>query len=110
MKLNKLIFPSVALTTVIAGCDDQIMEWEGSDPTVEASEIPLQLAEQIALYKPIKDYVAQYRPGLNLSLGMGADMYLDDPAYKAIVDRELYRCHPRQRHEDGVADEVKRYD
>ncbi len=89
MKLNKLIFPSVALATVIAGCDDQIMEWQESDPTVEASEIPLQLAEQIALYKPIKDYVAQYRPGLNLSLGMGADMYLDDPAYKAIVDENF---------------------
>lgn len=89
MKLNKLIFPSVALATVIAGCDDQIMEWQGSDPTVEASEIPLQLAEQIALYKPIKDYVSQYRPGLNLSLGMGADMYLDDPAYKAIVDENF---------------------
>lgn len=33
--------------------------------------------------------MAQYRPGLNLSLGMGADMYLDDPAYKAIVDENF---------------------
>lgn len=89
MKPNKLIFPSVALATMMAGCDDQIMEWKESDPTVEVSEIPLQLAEQISLYKPIKEYVAQYRPGLNLSLGMGADMYLDDPAYKAIVDENF---------------------
>lgn len=89
MKLNKVIFPSIALATVLAGCDDQLMEWQESDPTVKPSEIPLQLAEQIALYKPIKEYVAEYRPGLNLSLGMGADMYLDDPAYKAVVDENF---------------------
>lgn len=89
MKLNKVIFPSIALATVLVGCDDQLMEWQESDPTVKPSEIPLQLAEQIALYKPIKEYVAEYRPGLNLSLGMGADMYLDDPAYKAVVDENF---------------------
>lgn len=86
MKLNKIIFPSVALATVMSGCDDQIMEWKDGDPTVEVSEIPLQLAEQIALYKPIKDYMAQYHPEVTIGLGMGADNYLSDPQYKAIVD------------------------
>ena len=42
----------------------------GRSKTVEISEILLQLQEQIMLYKPIKDYVAQY-PHLNLAIGIG---------------------------------------
>ena len=88
MKRNKIIYSAatLALALLATGCDEQIMEWRPGDPTVEISEIPLQLQEQIGLYKPIKDYVAQYQPHLNLAVGMGADLYLSDPDYKATVD------------------------
>lgn len=88
MKRNKITYSAatLALALLATACDEQIMEWKPGDPTVEISEIPLQLQEQIALYKPIKDYVAQYQPHLNLAIGMGADMYLSDPDYKATVD------------------------
>lgn len=61
------------------------MEWKPSDSTVSSSELPLQLAEQIALYKPIKEYAAAYRPNVDLTIGMGLDAFLDDEAYRALV-------------------------
>ncbi|WP_240740363.1 endo-1,4-beta-xylanase [Duncaniella sp. C9] len=91
MKRNKIAYSAaaLALTLLASGCEEQIMEWKPGDPTVEISEIPLQLQEQIMLYKPIKDYVAQYHPHLNLAIGIGADMYLSDPDYKAVVDENF---------------------
>lgn len=91
MKRNKIAYSAaaLALTLLTSGCEEQIMEWKPGDPTVEISEIPLQLQEQIMLYKPIKDYVAQYHPHLNLAIGIGADMYLSDPDYKAVVDENF---------------------
>ena len=86
MKLNKIILPSIALATIMASCDDQIMEWQDKDNTVDASELPLTDNEKLKLYKPIKEYVAQYHPNLNLALGIGADMYLDDADAKALID------------------------
>lgn len=88
MKRNKITYSAatLALALLATACDEQIMEWKPGDPTVEISEIPLQLQEQIALYKPIKDYVAQYQPHLNLAVGMTADLYISDPDYKATVD------------------------
>ena len=75
MKRNKIAYSAaaLALTLLASGCEEQIMEWKPGDPTVEISEIPLQLQEQIMLYKPIKDYVAQYHPRLNLAIGIGAE-------------------------------------
>lgn len=86
MKFNKIILPSIALATIMASCDDQIMEWQDKDNTVDASELPLTDNEKLKLYKPIKEYVAQYHPNLNLALGIGADMYLDDADAKALID------------------------
>lgn len=89
MKINKYILPAFALTMVLAGCDEQIMEWKPSDPSVSPSDIPLQLQEKIANYAPIKQYVQQYHPNLNLALGMGADNYINDPEYRAIVNENF---------------------
>ncbi len=86
MKFNKIILPSIALATIMASCDDQIMEWQDKDNSVDSSELPLTDSEKLKLYKPIKDYVAQHHPNLNLALGVGADMYLDDAEAKSIID------------------------
>ncbi|MFG6381847.1 MAG: endo-1,4-beta-xylanase, partial [Muribaculum sp.] len=86
MKFNKIILPSIALATIMASCDDQIMEWQDKDGSVDASELPLKDSEKLLLYKPIKEYVAQYHPNLNLALGVGADLYLNDPEAKSIID------------------------
>lgn len=86
MKFNKIILPSIALATIMASCDDQIMEWQDKDGSVDASELPLKDSEKLLLYKPIKEYVAQHHPNLNLALGVGADLYLNDPEAKSIID------------------------
>ncbi len=77
------------VSLALAGCDDQIMEWQEKDSTVGVADLPLELKEKIALYEPIKSYVQQYHPNLNVALGMGADMYLDKEQYKSIVDENF---------------------
>lgn len=59
MKRNKIAYSAaaLALTLLASGCEEQIMEWKPGDPTVEISEIPLQLQEQIMLYKDRKSVV-----------------------------------------------------
>lgn len=79
------IFPLAALGIALAGCDDQIMEWQESDPTVTTSEIPLEVREKLALYRPIKEYVAQYHPELDFTAGIGIDKFLSDAAYRQLV-------------------------
>ena len=57
MKYRNML-PFVALSVLIlTSCDDNKMEWY-KDPThgaVTSSELPLQLAEKISRYKPLKD-------------------------------------------------------
>lgn len=69
-----------------SSCDDQIMEWRESDGSITASDIPLALKEKIANYDYIKSYVAQYAPNMNVGLGLGADLYISDAAYRAVAD------------------------
>ena len=52
MKNNyKIISATVALGLIAAACDEEVMEWRPSDSTVSSSELPLQVSEQILLYK-----------------------------------------------------------
>lgn len=85
MKLNKIIPAIAAAALLLSGCDDQVMEWktpEGHNP-VDFSEIPLNLVEKIANY----DYIKSYAPaGMTIGIGAGADLYIDDPAYKQVID------------------------
>lgn len=85
MKFNKIIFPVAALSLAFAACDDQVMEWRDGDPTVTGSDIPMELKEKIANYDFIKNYMAEYHPGVDITLGMGLDNFLDDEAYRQVV-------------------------
>lgn len=86
MKLNRIILPLMACALTWSSCDDQIMEWKNSDGSITASDIPLALKEKIANYDYIKSYVAQYAPNMNVGLGLGADLYINDAAYRTIAD------------------------
>ena len=63
MKYRNML-PFVALSVLIlTSCDDNKMEWY-KDPThgaVTSSELPLQLAEKISRYKPLKEYLSDPR-------------------------------------------------
>lgn len=85
MKVNKILFPLAAVSMVFAACDDQVMEWKDPDKTVTGSEIPMELAEKISQYDYIKNYMAEYHPGVQLTLGMGLDNFLDDEEYRQVV-------------------------
>ena len=71
MKYRNML-PFVALSVLIlTSCDDNKMEWY-KDPThgaVTSSELPLQLAEKISRYKPLKEYLSDP----NFKLGIGVD-------------------------------------
>lgn len=85
MKVNKILFPLAALPMVLASCDEQVMEWRQPDSTVSGSELPLELAEEISRYDFIKNYMAQYHPNVDITLGMGLDNFLDDEEYRQVV-------------------------
>ena len=88
MKFNKIILPVVACTLVLGSCDDNKMDWGTPDGhgEVEISDIPLALKEKLANYETIKTYAAQYAPNMTIGLGLGADLYIDNPAYRAVAD------------------------
>ncbi len=85
MKFNKIIFPLAAMSLVVASCDEQVMEWRDGDPTISGSDIPMELSEKIAQYDFIKNYMSEYRPGVQLTLGMGLANFLEDEAYRQVV-------------------------
>jgi endo-1,4-beta-xylanase len=81
---NLKIFSIVALAGFMAfGCDDQKMEWEEMDANkkINISEIPLQLAEKIAMYDVLKSYT-----DLNLGIGVDLTAYLENETYRDIVN------------------------
>lgn len=86
MKRNRIILSLIACTLTLTGCDDQIMEWQKADGNINSSEIPLELNEKIALYDKIKTYAAQYTPHMIIGLGLSADLYIEDEAYRKIAD------------------------
>ena len=85
MNKKYYILPAVAFGLCLSSCDDQVMEWKDSDSTVSSSELPLQVAEQLALYKPIKEYAAKYRPNVEITNGVSLDLFLNNDAYRAVV-------------------------
>ena len=83
---SRNILPFIVLSGCLLGsCYDTKMEWynphEGSE--VGVSELPLS-DEESERYDVLKAYIP--RPDFVIGLGMGMDFYVDDEAYKAIVD------------------------
>jgi hypothetical protein len=62
------------------------MEWQKADGNINSSEIPLELNEKIALYSSIKTYAGQFTPNMTIGLGLGADLYINDEAYRKVAD------------------------
>ena len=89
MKIKRYILPALAVAMLASGCDDQVMEWRPSDSSVKPEDLPLKEQEAIDNYDYIKSYVQQYHPYLNVASGVGADLYLSDAAYKALVDNNF---------------------
>lgn len=89
MKYRNML-PFVALSVLIlTSCDDNKMEWY-KDPThgaVTSSELPLQLAEKISRYKPLKEYLSD--PNFKLGIGVGMDEYLGDETTTTIVNENF---------------------
>ena len=85
MKSTKIYLPLIAAGLLMSACDDQVMEWRESDPTVKPTEIPLKLAETLSRYDYLKNYMAEYRPDARIFLGMGLDDFLASPEYRQVV-------------------------
>lgn len=83
----KYILPIIASSLLIlSSCDDNLMEWE-KDPThgeVTGAELPLELIEKISRYEPLKNYT-----DFVLGNGIGADLYMNDPVYRKIVNENF---------------------
>lgn len=89
MKYNKFILPLAACAFLFTGCVDEVMEWQNPDGTITEEDIPLLDNESLALYKSIKEYAAEYTPDMKIGLGLGADLYIEDAAYRAIADENF---------------------
>lgn len=86
MKYNKIL-PAIALSCILfSSCDDNLMEW-GKDPShgdIASSELPLELAEKISRYEPLKTYT-----DFKLGAGIGLDEYMNDADYRKIVNENF---------------------
>lgn len=83
----KYILPIVALAGMsLMSCDDDKMDWykDPSHGEVTVSELPLQLAEKIARYDILKNY-----SDFTLGVGVGLDLYMEDEAYRKIVEENF---------------------
>lgn len=90
--MNKsIIFPLAAAALLMTSCDDNKMDWHTPDGhyAVVSSDIPLSLAEKIAKYDYIKNYMTEYMPNVQIGLGIGADKYLSDSAYADVANKNF---------------------
>ena len=85
MKYTKLVFGLAAASMVLTACDDQIMEWRDPDSSVRPEELPLAMREIIDHYDYLKNYMAEYHPGVDITVGMGLDNFLEIPIYEETV-------------------------
>lgn len=77
---------------LLAACDDDKMDWhtpEGHTPISSVDEIPLSSDEAMANYKFIKEYMAEYMPGVTIGIGLGADKYLADENYQKVANNNF---------------------
>ena len=86
MKKLKILSVFVLCYFLLPSCEREIMEWEErpEDERVTRSELPLELAEKIQRYEPLKTY-ADYV----LGAGIGLDLYMNDEVYRNIVNENF---------------------
>ncbi len=85
----KYIIPAIALAAMsLIACDDSKMEWykDPSHGEITESELPLQLAEKISRYAALKTYATDF----TLGIGVGLDEYINNEAYRALVDENFH--------------------
>jgi len=86
MKYKKIL-PAIALSCILfSSCDDQIMEW-AKDPDhgdITSAELPLELAEKIGRYEPLKKYT-----DFKLGAGIGLDEYMNNETYRNLVNENF---------------------
>ncbi len=85
----KYIIPVIALAAMsLIACDDSKMEWykDPSHGEITESELPLQLAEKISRYAALKTYATDF----TLGIGVGLDEYINNEAYRALVDENFH--------------------
>lgn len=88
MKLNKVLFPTLACTLMLSACDENKMDWgmPADQDKVTIADIPLGIKEKLANYDKIKVYAAQYAPHMSVGLGVGADYYVDNEAVYQLAN------------------------
>ncbi len=86
MKKLKILSLFVLCSLLLPSCEREIMEWEErpEDERVTRAELPLELAEKIERYAPLKTY-ADYV----LGAGIGMDLYMNDEIYRNIVNENF---------------------
>lgn len=88
----KYIIPIIASSLMtLASCDDNLMEWKKVEGhgEIASSELPLELAEKITRYEPLKNYST-----FNLGNGIGVSLYLEDETYRSIVNANFDEVVP----------------
>ncbi|WP_028375554.1 endo-1,4-beta-xylanase [Leeuwenhoekiella sp. MAR_2009_132] len=83
MKNFKLIPVFLIFVGLMSSCEDTIMDWEEvpEENQVTTAELPLELAEKISRYEPLKTYT-----DVVLGVGIVMDLYVNDAAYRALVN------------------------
>lgn len=87
MKYKNIIPLFIAFVGLnLISCDDEKMEWykDPSHGDVTVSELPLPLAEKITRYDALKTYAS-----FPLGIGVGMEEYMDNEAYRAIVEENF---------------------
>jgi GH35 family endo-1,4-beta-xylanase len=88
--MKKIIFVITGLVMfVFASCYDEKMQWDDPYTHPAASELPLQLQEQIARYQALNTYT-------NFKLGVGIDfnLYQTDEKYRNLINENFSEITP----------------
>ncbi len=85
MKFNNLIIPFAVMALAFASCEKPIPSWQQPGGTTNPTPNPGK-DDVIDEYKAIKEYAAEYTPELKVGVGLTADIYLRDQAYKSVAN------------------------
>lgn len=100
MKYSRFISLILAGSLFLAACEE-----EDTPPVNNQGNKPaLTPAEVLAKYKTIKEYAAEYVPDMKIGLGLGADIYIKDAAYRNTADKnfQIYTMGNAMKHSSVV--------